>query len=68
MMFFIAISHTDVDDVRDVLVNYKYHEDPIAVFRENQRKYQEEMATIEEQKTKVQPKPLVSGMSFLRRR
>ena len=51
-----------------MLVNYKYHEDPIAVFRENQRKYQEEMATIEEQKTKVQPKPLVSGMSFLRRR
>ena len=64
----LAISHTDVDDVRDVLANYKHHENPIEVFRENQRKYQAELASQEENKAKVQTKPLVSGLSFLRRR
>merc|ERR1711860_91433 len=49
-----TISHTDVDDVRDVLTNYKHHENPIEVFRENQRRYQEELASQEENKTKVQ--------------
>ena len=37
---FKAIKVTDVDDVRDVLCNYKHHEDPVAAFRENHRKYQ----------------------------
>lgn len=35
-----AIRQTDVDDVREVLSYYRQFDDPIAVFRENQRKLQ----------------------------
>ena len=69
MCVFSAIKQTDVDDVREVLSYYRQHEDPIEIFRENQRKLQEEMAASEEKlKEKVQSKSLISGMSFMRRR
>ena len=60
-----AIKTTDVDDVREVLSYYRTHEDPIEAFRSNQRRLQEEMAAEAQVKKE---KPLVSGMSFLRRR
>ena len=67
--FFAAIKQTDVDDVREVLSYYRQHEDPIEVFRENQRKYQEEMSVNEEKKKADVQKPLISsGFSFMRRR
>ena len=69
MIFFTAIKQTDVDDVREVLSYYRQHEDPIEVFRENQRKYQEEMSVNEEKKKADVQKPLISsGFSFMRRR
>ena len=70
--FFVAIKQTNVDDVREVLSYYRQHDDPIEVFRENQRKLQEEMAVNEEKlKKDVQSKPILSsmsGLSFMRRR
>lgn len=67
-----AIKQTNVDDVREVLSYYRQHDDPIEVFRENQRKLQEEMAVNEEKlKKDVQSKPILSsmsGLSFMRRR
>lgn len=72
-----AIKESDIDDVRDVLSYYKQHDDPIAVFRENQRKLQEETQAYEErQKEEAQKKALnpisgfggLSGFSFMRRR
>ena len=71
-LFFLAIKQTNVDDVREVLSYYRQHDDPIEVFRENQRKLQEEMAVNEEKlKKDVQSKPILSsmsGLSFMRRR
>ena len=71
-LFFSAIKQTNVDDVREVLSYYRQHDDPIEVFRENQRKLQEEMAVNEEKlKKDVQSKPILSsmsGLSFMRRR
>merc|ERR1712066_848796 len=68
----LAIKQTNVDDVREVLSYYRQHDDPIEVFRENQRKLQEEMAVNEEKlKKDVQSKPILSsmsGLSFMRRR
>ena len=40
MIVILAIRQTDVDDVREVLSYYRQFDDPIAVFRENQRKLQ----------------------------
>ena len=49
--------------------HYRNFEDPIAEFRENQRKYQEEMAVNEEKmKKEIKHKPLLSGLSFMRRK
>lgn len=64
-----SIKNLDVDDVREVLSHYRNFEDPIAEFRENQRKYQEEMAVNEEKmKKEIKHKPLLSGLSFMRRK
>uniref|UniRef100_U5EVH6 Mitochondrial import inner membrane translocase subunit TIM50 n=1 Tax=Corethrella appendiculata TaxID=1370023 RepID=U5EVH6_9DIPT len=39
-----TISSTEVDDVREVMRYYKQYDDPLAQFRENQRKLYEQMA------------------------
>jgi len=67
-----AIKDTNVDDVRDVLSYYRTFDDPIAVFRENQRKLQEETLAYEEKmkNAEAQKKSFsgFSGLSFMRRR
>ena len=66
-----AIRESDVDDVRDVLSYYKQFDDPIAVFRENQRKLQEETLAYEEKmKKETQTKSFsgFTGLSFMRRK
>ena len=66
-----AVKESDVDDVRDVLSYYKQFDDPIAVFRENQRKLQEETLAYEEKlKKETQTKSFsgFTGLSFMRRR
>jgi len=67
-----TIRETDVDDVRDVLTYYRQFDDPIAVFRENQRKLQEEMNVMEEKRKEIQTKSSFgsgfTGLSFMRRR
>ena len=71
-LIILAINQSNVDDVREVLSYYRQYDDPIEVFRENQRKLQEEMAVNEEKlKKEVQNKPILSsmsGLSFMRRR
>ena len=61
-----------MDDVRDVLSYYRKFDDPIAVFRENQRKLQEEYQLQEEKlRQESQTKSTFSGftgLSFMRRR
>lgn len=47
-----AIKQSDVEDVREVLTYYKQFDDPIATFRENQRKLQDEMVASEELRKK----------------
>lgn len=66
-----AVKESDIDDVRDVLSYYKQFDDPIAVFRENQRKLQEETLAYEEKlKKETQTKSFsgFTGLSFMRRR
>jgi len=67
-----AIRTSDVDDVRDVLSYYRQTDDPIAVFRENQRKLQEETLAYEEKmRNEAQKKTQFSGfsgLSFMRRK
>ena len=66
-----AVKESDVDDVRDVLSYYKQFDDPIAVFRENQRKLQEGTLAYEEKlKKETQTKSCsgFTGLSFMRRR
>jgi import inner membrane translocase subunit TIM50 len=69
-----AIKDTNVDDVRDVLSYYRTFDDPIGVFRENQRKLQEETLAYEEKmKSEAQKKQIsgfsgFSGLSFMRRK
>jgi mitochondrial import inner membrane translocase subunit TIM50 len=51
---FTAIADAEVQDVREVLVYYKNFENPLAQFRENQRKVleqEEEMKRLEQTKT-----------------
>lgn len=46
---FSAISNADVEDVREVINYYRQFEDPLAQFRENQRKLYEQMQTREQE-------------------
>jgi len=50
--FLHEIKDSDVDDVREVLQYYRQFDDPIAAFRENQRKLEENMKIEEERKAK----------------
>lgn len=43
MVFFVAIADNDVDDVREVLRHYSTYDDPIAAFREKQKRLLEEL-------------------------
>ncbi|XP_074658991.1 mitochondrial import inner membrane translocase subunit TIM50-C-like [Tubulanus polymorphus] len=66
-----AIAASNVDDVRTVLDYYNAHDDPLDVFRENQRKWQEEQERIDAAKqTEQQNQPLVKSYApgFFRRR
>lgn len=42
-IFILAIANAKVEDVREVLVHYKQFDNPLAQFRENQRKLLQEM-------------------------
>lgn len=59
-----AIKQSDVEDVRDVLEYYRQFDDPIETFRENQRKLQEEMSSLEEKRLKEMQ---TKGSSFFSR-
>lgn len=63
---FAAIAMSNISDVREVLTYYSQFEDPIAAFRENQRRLMETMA--EQEKAPAAP-PLTGSWlrSFTRR-
>merc|ERR1740128_74152 len=50
--FLNEIKDSDVDDVREVLQYYRQFDDPIEAFRENQRKFAENVKEEEEKKAK----------------
>merc|ERR1712170_3897 len=50
--FLHEIKDSDVDDVREVLQYYRQFDDPIEAFRENQRKFAENVKEEEERKAK----------------
>jgi len=52
--FLNEIKDSDVDDVREVLQYYRQFDDPIEAFRENQRKFAENIREEEERKAKEQ--------------
>lgn len=62
----LAVASAGINDVREVLVHYKQYDDPMAQFRENQRKLYEQMA---EKEKEIATAPPVKGWtpSFLRK-
>nr|XP_027196554.1 endoplasmic reticulum chaperone BiP-like [Dermatophagoides pteronyssinus] len=53
--FLMAISNENVDDVREVIRYYSQFDNPLEVFRENQRKLAEQEAEKEKQKQQTAP-------------
>ncbi|KAK7487161.1 hypothetical protein BaRGS_00021656 [Batillaria attramentaria] len=69
--FLKTIAASDVEDVRTVLQYYSQFDDPLAVFRENQRKLQEEQERMAAEYKQMEEKKRVSGWGlsgFLRKR
>lgn len=68
--FLKTIAASEVEDVRSVLEYYSQFDDPIAAFKENQRKLQEEQERMAEEYRKQEEKKRASGwgLGFLRRR
>ncbi|KAH8408344.1 hypothetical protein KR215_003434 [Drosophila sulfurigaster] len=66
--FLSVLGSSDVDDVREVLHYYNQFQEPIAQFRENQRKLSEQMQADEIEKLN-KPKPMVKNWSrgFMKR-
>ncbi|XP_060804452.1 mitochondrial import inner membrane translocase subunit TIM50-C [Amyelois transitella] len=62
-----TIAMSDVADVRDVLTYYSQFDDPIAMFRENQRKLMEQMEQKERENQHEQPLTRNWLRSFTRR-
>ncbi|XP_065222673.1 mitochondrial import inner membrane translocase subunit TIM50-C-like [Planococcus citri] len=63
--FLKAIAYSKVDDVRDVLEYYRQFDDPLAAFRENQRKLQEQMEEQERaEQAKKQRPPLTQKFAM----
>lgn len=68
---FTAIAESEVGDVREVIDYYRTFDDPLAAFRENQRKAQEqEMVLSQKAEEERQQRTFASSWtsSFLRRR
>lgn len=66
-----AIAESEVGDVREVLDYYRTFEDPLAAFRENQRKaHEQEMVLSQKAEEERQQRSFASSWtsSFLRRR
>lgn len=59
MAFLMTIASSEVDDVREVMTYYKQFDNPLAQFRENQRRLAEQMAE-KEQEEKQRAKPPVA--------
>lgn len=49
-LFLLAVATAEVDDVREVLEYYRQFDNPLAQFRENQRKLYEQMQEQEKEK------------------
>lgn len=60
--FLRAIAYSGVDDVRTVLAHYNQHENPLAVFKENQVRLAEEQETA--QKLQQEQKKSLAGGAF----
>jgi len=65
--FFNSILRSDVDDVRDVLDNYRNEEDPVAAFRQRQDQYRKHMEEMQQQSAQQQQRRSLFG-GFLGRR
>lgn len=58
LSFLMTIANSEVDDVREVMTYYKQFENPLAQFRENQRRLAEQLAE-KEQEEKQRATPAV---------
>ncbi|XP_041352373.1 mitochondrial import inner membrane translocase subunit TIM50-C-like [Gigantopelta aegis] len=67
--FLKTVGTSGVEDVRDVMEYYSQFDDPIAAFKENQRKLQEqEQALAQQQKQEVKkPAPSWAGLNIFKR-
>lgn len=66
-----AIAESEVSDVRDVIDYYRTFDDPLAAFRENQRKaHEQELVLNQKAEEERQQRTFTSSWasSFLRRR
>ncbi|XP_025105179.1 mitochondrial import inner membrane translocase subunit TIM50-like [Pomacea canaliculata] len=67
--FLKTIASSGVEDVRNVIEYYSQFDDPIAAFRENQRKLQEEQERLaQEYKDKEEKKSIWGGLGLFKRR
>ena len=60
--FLRALAYSGVDDVRTVLAHYNQHDNPLAVFKENQRKLEEQQK--QQQEMMQQEKKTLAGGAF----
>lgn len=71
LSFLTAIAESEVGDVREVIDYYRTFDDPLAAFRENQRKaHEQEMVLSQKAEEERQQRTFASSWtsSFLRRR
>lgn len=62
--FLRALAYSGVDDVRTVLAHYNQHDNPLAVFKENQRRLEEQQKQQQEVMQMQNEKKTLAGGAF----